>query len=153
VEYFFGLEIQNIRYEIDGCTFTANHVNNSSGGGLEHFFPGYTPVEKIELIVKKSRFFLNKSGGGGGIASYILSDLGLYNLLIDECLFESNYSQNGGAGILRNGVKITFQFQANYFGVSQLSFEANSGVICRCTDKFAHSIAGCEWPLRLGRQH
>jgi len=30
---------------------------------------------------------------------------------------------------LRNGVKITFQFQANYFGVSQLSFEANSGAI------------------------
>ncbi len=30
---------------------------------------------------------------------------------------------------LRNGVKITFQFQANYFGISQLSFEANSGAI------------------------
>jgi len=28
----------------------------------------------------------------------------------------------------RNGVKITFQFQAYYFGVSQLSFEANSGL-------------------------
>ncbi|GEM_PF-3328976 len=28
---------------------------------------------------------------------------------------------------LRNGVKITSQFQGNYFGVSQLSFEANSG--------------------------
>jgi len=30
---------------------------------------------------------------------------------------------------IRNGVKITSQFQANYFGVSQLSFEANSGAI------------------------
>jgi len=30
---------------------------------------------------------------------------------------------------LRNGVKISFQFQANYFGVSQLSFEANSRAI------------------------
>jgi len=30
---------------------------------------------------------------------------------------------------LRNGVKITSQFQANYFGVSQLSFEANSSAI------------------------
>ena len=30
---------------------------------------------------------------------------------------------------LRNGVKISFQFQANYFGVSQLSFEANSSAI------------------------
>jgi len=32
---------------------------------------------------------------------------------------------------LRNGVKISFQFQANYFGVSQLSFEANSSAIER----------------------
>jgi len=31
----------------------------------------------------------------------------------------------------RNGVKISFPFQANYFGVSQLSFEANSSVIER----------------------
>jgi len=30
---------------------------------------------------------------------------------------------------VRNGVKISFQFQANYFGVSQLSFEANSRAI------------------------
>jgi len=30
---------------------------------------------------------------------------------------------------LRNGVKISFQFQANYFGVSQVSFEANSRAI------------------------
>jgi len=30
---------------------------------------------------------------------------------------------------IRNGVKISFQFQANYFGVSQLSFEANSRAI------------------------
>jgi len=28
-----------------------------------------------------------------------------------------------------NGVKISFQFEANYFGVSQLSFEANSRAI------------------------
>jgi len=31
--------------------------------------------------------------------------------------------------ILRNGVKISFQFQADYFGVSRLSFEANSCAI------------------------
>ncbi len=91
---------QNVRYEIEGCDFTANHVNNSSGGGLEHFFAGYTPVEKIELIVRKSTFFLNKSGIGGGIASYLLSDLGLHRFQVEECLFESNQSQNGGAGIL-----------------------------------------------------
>jgi len=34
-----------------------------------------------------------------------------------------------GQKSLRNGVKISFQFQANYFGVSQLSFEANSRAI------------------------
>jgi len=50
---------------------------------------------------------------------------------------EIRYKKNHGAKLrimpvvnnLRNGVKISFQFQANYFGVSQLSFEANSRAI------------------------
>jgi len=37
--------------------------------------------------------------------------------------------KTSGGQTLRNGVKISFQFQANYFGVSQLSFEANSRAI------------------------
>jgi len=45
-----------------------------------------------------------------------------------KTLFVGNYYYILASNI-RNGVKITFQFQANYFGVSQLSFEANSGAI------------------------
>jgi len=48
------------------------------------------------------------------------------------CYFVSKFSEMANkleAIHLRNGVKISFQFQANYFGVSQPSFEANSSAI------------------------
>ena len=44
-------------------------------------------------------------------------------------LDEKEYTKFVSQRTLRNGVKISFQFEANYFGVSQLSFEANSRAI------------------------
>ncbi|MDX1913160.1 MAG: choice-of-anchor Q domain-containing protein, partial [Saprospiraceae bacterium] len=94
---------QNVHYEIVECEFTANHVGSASGGAIEQLFPGFVPVEKIEIIVKKTRFRLNKSGIGGGLTSYALSDLALHRVQVEQCLFESNECQNGGAGILIQG--------------------------------------------------
>ncbi len=95
---------KNIRYEVDSCVFTANYTKSSTPG-IEHFFPGYSPVQKIELVVKRSSFLLNHNylGIGGGITSYALSDVALHRVQIEECTFESNYSQNGGAGIFIEG--------------------------------------------------
>jgi len=50
---------------------------------------------------------------------------GFVGCLVQQITNEFGCSPN--AALARNGVKITFQFQACYFGVSQLSFEANSG--------------------------
>ena len=94
---------QSIRYEVDGCNFIANHVNNAAGGGVEQFHGSFPNVEKIELVIRKSRFFLNKSGIGGGIASYASPGLQLHHVKVEECSFESNYTQNGGSGILIEG--------------------------------------------------
>ena len=95
---------QNVRYEIDECDFIANYTS-SSAPGIEHLFPGFTPIQKIELVVKRSLFFLNHNfvGIGGGITSKALSDVELHHVEVEECVFESNHSQNGGAGIFVEG--------------------------------------------------
>jgi len=91
---------KNAYYEVDSCEFTANHVGDAAGGALEHMFTGLSTVDKIELTVKNSYFLLNKSGTGGGITSYLLSGLNKFKCRVQQCIFESNISQNGGAGIL-----------------------------------------------------
>lgn len=96
--------MENVHYEVDSCIFRANYTENSAPG-LEHLFPGFVPVQKIELVVKRSIFFLNHNlvGIGGGLTSNALSDLAMHHVQVEECLFESNYSQNGGAGIFIEG--------------------------------------------------
>ncbi|MFN0037141.1 MAG: hypothetical protein ACKVUS_18955 [Saprospiraceae bacterium] len=95
---------ENVRYEVDSCHFFTNYTSSASPA-LAHIFPGYVPVEKIELIVRNTAFFFNKSylGHGGGITSEALSRLALHRVQVEQCLFHHNYSQNGGAGIFIQG--------------------------------------------------
>ncbi|MDX1909846.1 MAG: hypothetical protein SFV22_00085 [Saprospiraceae bacterium] len=95
---------QFVHYEFTGCNFTGNYTD-SGGSGLAHVFPGYAPAAEINLKVRKCIFRVNHDfvGIGSGIASHALSDLALHRVEVAECLFESNFSQNGGAGILIEG--------------------------------------------------
>jgi hypothetical protein len=101
--YFYS-DKQNVRYEVDSCEFTANY-SFIKGGAISHVFPGYAPLQKIELVVRNSSFLLNHtfSGISAGIASVALSDLALHRVQVERCVFESNRSQNGGAGIFVEG--------------------------------------------------
>ncbi len=91
---------QKTHFEVDSCNFTANHMNAGAGGGFEFMVPGDGWIDTVGVIVQNSRFFLNKSGIGGGIAIRAAFFLNHINCQIRNCLFESNISQNGGGGIL-----------------------------------------------------
>lgn len=94
---------RSIRYEVEDCHFTANYVNSAAGGGLEQLLGVDPYVEKIEFVVRKCRFFLNRSGIGGSIASYTRTGVQLHRVQVEQCNFENNNTQNGGAGILIEG--------------------------------------------------
>ncbi|MCC7465501.1 MAG: T9SS type A sorting domain-containing protein [Saprospiraceae bacterium] len=86
--------------EVDSCDFTANHMNGGAGGGFEFMVPGDGWIDTVGVIVQNSRFLLNKSGIGGGIAIRAAFFLKQLNCKIRNCFFESNISQNGGGGVL-----------------------------------------------------
>lgn len=113
---------QNVIYIIDDCDLVANYTNGA-GPGIEHIFPGFLPIQKIELVIKKSQFILNHNfvGIGGAITSFALSDLDLHHVLVEDCLFESNRSQNGGAGIFVEGGDRSF----NKISVNRCYFLGN----------------------------
>jgi hypothetical protein len=86
--------------EVDSCDFTANHMISGAGGGFEFMVPGDGWIDTVNVIVQNSRFFLNKSGIGGGAAIRAVFFLKQLNCKIRNCVFESNISQNGGGGVL-----------------------------------------------------
>ncbi|MBL7809297.1 MAG: T9SS type A sorting domain-containing protein [Saprospiraceae bacterium] len=91
---------QKTHFEVDSCNFIANHMNAGAGGGLEFMVPGDGWIDTVGVIVQNSRFFLNKSGIGGGIAIRAAFFLKQINCQIRNCFFDNNISQNGGGGIL-----------------------------------------------------
>jgi hypothetical protein len=97
---FVRIGAQKTHFEVDSCNFTANHMNGGAGGGFEFMVPGDGWIDTVGVNVKNSRFLLNKSGIGGGIAIRAAFFLKQLNCKIQNCIFESNITQNGGGGIL-----------------------------------------------------
>lgn len=94
------LETRNspVRYEVMQCNFTSNFAHNGAGG-FSHY--QIDDGQSTELLVKESTFFLNKNkfGVGGGIY-YWCGVYGQVKINIESSLFESNFSQNSGGGII-----------------------------------------------------
>lgn len=85
-----GLAILNSNAYVEDCTFD-NNFSSNTGGGCYIWNNSLTGIDHVALNFKRCEFNNNNAGNGGGALQLTCFSNG-FNLSIDSCLFNNNFT-------------------------------------------------------------